>query len=233
MPGLRRPFRGGRSGGILVGMPRHLSVIARRGGAAGVLAAMLAAPLVAQAPQPLAPDLQIRLAVQAAPPSLRDSATVQGYDAQGAFVTLRRGTNRLVCMAPDPKAEHLEVSCHDRDLEPFFARGRALAAQGVTGERRVRQRWAEITAHRLSMPTGKMNTIMTGTGFDSTTGQIHDAYTRWVIYVPNATVASTGLGEAPTAPGAPWLMFAGTPGAHIMITPPRPTPPPAAAPTHQ
>jgi hypothetical protein len=178
-----------------------------------------AAPVIAQT-GPLPRDLQIRLAVRAAPPGLGDSATVQGYDASGAFVTLRKGTNKLICMAPNPKAERFEVSCHQADLEPFFARGRELSAQGVSGQARTRARWDEITAGKLPMPFGAVNNILTGSGFDSATAEIRDPFLRWVIYVPGATSATTGLPEQPGGPGGPWLMFPGTPGAHIMITPP-------------
>jgi len=54
-----------------------------------------------------------------------------------------------------------------------------------------------------------------------TNAEIRDPFLRWVIYVPNATSATTGLPEQAAGPGQPWLMFPGTPGAHIMITPPR------------
>lgn len=169
----------------------------------------------------LPPVLQIQLAVQAAPAPMRDSATVQGWNAAGAFVTLRPGTNSLICVGPNPAAERLEVSCHHRDLEAFLARGRALAAQGVTGERRTQARWEEMAAGTLRLPGGTVNSILTGSSFDSTTGQIREPYLRWVIYVPNATAGSTGLSDVPAGPGAPWLMFAGTQGAHIMISPRR------------
>jgi len=168
---------------------------------------------------PLPTDLQIRLAVQAAPPGLRDSATIQGFDASGAFVTLRQGSNSLICMAPDPTHEDFEVSCHHADLEPFFARGRQLRAEGVTGRARTQARFDEITAGTLPMPYGTMNAILTGSGFDTATAEIREPSLRWVVYLPGATGASTGLPEQPTTPGAPWLMNAGTPGAHIMISP--------------
>ena len=181
---------------------------------------LLAATTAVAQTGPLPADLQIRLAVQAAPPALRDSATVQGYDPSGAFVTLRKGTNELICMAPDPKAERFEVSCHQADLKPFFARGRELLAQGITGQQRTQARWDEITAGTLTIPHGTTNTILTGSGFDPATAEIHDPFVRWVIYVPGATSATTGLPEQPAAPGGPWVMFPGTPGAHIMVTPP-------------
>jgi len=195
-----------------------------------IVAMLMPAALCAQSAQgaqqanhrTLPADLQIRLALQAAPAPMRDSATVQGWAANGSFVTLRQGSNSMICVGPDPAVtERLEVTCHHRDLEAFLARGRALAAQGVTGERRTRARWDEMAAGTLALPGGTVNSILTGTSFDSTTGAIRDPYIRWVIYVPNATGASTGLSEIPAGPGAPWLMFAGTQGAHIMISPTR------------
>jgi len=168
----------------------------------------------------LAPDVQIRLAVQAGPKELRDEATVQGYDASGAFVTLRNGTNNLICMAPNPAAQSFEVSCHSASLEQFFARGRELSAQGVTGQERIMTRWKEHDEGRLPIPTGTVNYILTGTGFDGATGEIADAYLRYTIYMPGATVESTGISDQPNQ-GGPWLMFAGTAGAHIMIMPPK------------
>ena len=168
----------------------------------------------------LSAESQIRLAVQAAPADMRAGAAVQGWGGSGDFVTLREGTNDLVCMAPNPAAEELEVSCHHTGLEPFFARGRELSAQGVTGQDRVVARWDEFTAGTLPIPYGSVNYILTGSGFDPATGAFEGAYLRWTIYTPNATPANSGI-SATFSEGGPWLMFPGTPGSHIMITPPR------------
>lgn len=181
----------------------------------------LLAPGVAAQQGPIPAEMQIRLAVQAAPPALRADATVQGYDASGAFVTLREGDGPMVCMAPNPDSERFEVSCHHRDLEPYFERGRELIRQGITGNDRALARWSEIESGALVVPAGTTNHILTGTGFDPETGEIIDAFTRWVVYMPGATGADAGLSEQPVAPGVPWMMFPGTPGAHIMITPPQ------------
>jgi len=176
---------------------------------------------VAQNPwSDLSPAVQIRLAVQAGPEELRDGATVQGYDAAGSLTTLRQGSNNLICMAPDPAAKSLEVSCHNAGLEPFFARGRELSAQGITGQERVVTRWKEHDEGKLPIPMGSVNYILTGSGFDAATGEIAGSYLRWTIYTPGATVESTGISDQPSA-GGPWLMFPGSAGAHIMITPPR------------
>ena len=182
---------------------------------------LAAQPLVAQqAWSGLSPETQIALAVQAAPEAMQVDATVQGYNAAGAFVTLRKGSNDLVCMAPGPTREDFEVSCHHVGLEPYFARGRELSAAGVTGQDRTQARWDEFTAGSLPIPFGSVNYILHGTGFDPATSEVAGAYLRWTIYTPDATPESTGITPMPSS-GGPWLMFPGTPGSHIMITPPR------------
>ncbi len=189
--------------------------------ALGLLVALSSTPVAAQeAWSGLPADLQIRLALQAAPTELRDGATVQGYDSTGAFVTLRKGTAPLICMAPNPTSERLEVSCHQAGLEAFFARGRELRAQGVAERDVIRTRWQEHADGKLPIPYGAVNNIVSGSGFDPVTAEIADRYERWTVYTPGATPESTGLSTTPRA-GSPWLMFPGTPGAHIMITPPR------------
>jgi hypothetical protein len=179
-----------------------------------------AAPVVGQhAWSDLSAEMQITLAVQAAPPESRDAATVQGYDSQGNFVLLRQGTNEMICMAPNPAREELEVSCHHKGLEAYFERGRELLAQGITGNERTQTRWDEFTAGTLPIPFGTSNYILTGSGLDPESGEIQDASVRWVVYTPMATQESTGLTTRP-AQVVPWLMFPGTPGSHIMIVPP-------------
>jgi hypothetical protein len=166
--------------------------------------------------------VQIAATLLAAPDDRRADATVLGYDASGAVVTLRKGTNDLVCIADNPNVEGFSAACYHKDLEPFMARGRELTAQGVTDDNvRSQTRWKEIEAGTLAMPRAPRTLyVLTGKGFDASTGQVIDPYLRWVIYVPFATPESTGL-STKAAPGAPWLMNPGTAGAHIMISPPR------------
>jgi hypothetical protein len=161
-------------------------------------------------------------AVLAAPEDRRAGAKVLGWDAAGKVVTLREGTNEIVCLADNPKVEGFSVACYHKDLDPFMARGRELTAQGITDDKqRDGMRFKEIDEKKLSMPKDAFLTVMTGKSFDAATGQVAEAYTRWVVYVPYATAATTGLPTRP-APGVPWLMDPGTAGAHIMISPPRP-----------
>ena len=181
---------------------------------------LFASPALAQEVPP--PATQIAGAVLAAPEERRAGARVLGWDAAGKAVTLREGTNEQVCIADNPKVEGFNVSCYHKDLEAFMARGRELTAQGVTDDKqRDATRWKEVDDKKLTIGKDGFLTVLTGKSFDPATGQVAEAYTRWVIYVPYATAASTGLPAKP-APGVPWLMDPGTAGAHIMISPVRP-----------
>lgn len=189
--------------------------------AAGLL--LVVSPAIAQEVPP--PAAQIAGAVLAAPEDRRAGAKVLGWDAAGAMVTLREGANELICLADNPKIDGFNVACYHKDLDPFMARGRELTAQGVTDDRtRDTTRFKEVDEKKLTIPKDAFLTVMTGKSFDAATGQVAEAYTRWVVYVPYATAATTGLPTKP-APGVPWLMDPGTAGAHIMISPPRPQAP--------
>jgi hypothetical protein len=163
--------------------------------------------------------IQIASAVLAAPEDRRAGAAVLGYNENGALVTLRKGSNDLICLASDPSGDSFSVACYHRDLEPYMARGRELLAQGITGKKRYDIRWKEIEEGKLAMPRAPRTLyVLTGSGFDANTGKVTDPYLRWVIYAPFATPESTGLSTKP-AVNAPWLMYPGTAGAHIMINP--------------
>lgn len=178
------------------------------------------APGLALAVDVAPPSDQIASAVLAAPKEWRSDATVLGYNTKGELVTLRKGGNDFVCLADDPTDKTFSVACYHKDLEPFMARGRELSAQGVKGKARHEMRWKEIREGKLSMPKdARALYVLTGSGFDAAKGEVTDAYLRYVVYVPNATPESTGL-STKSGPG-PWLMYPGTPGAHIMISPPK------------
>jgi hypothetical protein len=166
------------------------------------------------------PADQIASAILAAPKERRSAATVLGYNAKGEVVTLRKGTNDLVCLAHNPADKEFSVACYHKDLEPFMARGRELAAQGVKGMQRHEIRAKEVQEGKVPMSReARMLYVLSGSGYDAAKGQVIDAYLRWVVYTPFATPESTGL--TTTAGPAPWLMYPGTAGAHIMINPPK------------
>ena len=180
-----------------------------------ILAAVAAAAEVPSA------QVQIAGAVLAAPAELREGAAVLGYDAKGGRTKIREGKNEMICLATDPTKTAFNVACYHKDLEPFMARGRELLEQKVTGAKRNEIRFKEVEDGKLSMPKEPRTLyVLTGTSYDSASGKVQDSYLRWVIYVPFATPQSTGL-STKGSDGAPWLMSAGTAGAHIMINPPK------------
>jgi len=163
---------------------------------------------------------QVKIAVLAAPADRRDGAHVLGYDAAGKLVTLRDGTNDMVCSADDPARDGFEVACWHESIEPYMARGRELAGEGVEGNDRNAIRWKEAESGTLRMPERPASLFILTGRYDAATGTVQDEYRRSVLYIPFATAESTGLSTQPSDVD-PWIMHPGTAGAHVMITPPR------------
>ncbi|HMR58533.1 MAG TPA: hypothetical protein PKC10_14510 [Cyclobacteriaceae bacterium] len=170
-----------------------------------------------------ASEVQIKTALLAAPADKRAEAMVYGYNEKGVFVVLKKGSNELICLADDPNQKGFSVSCYHKDLEPFMARGRELKAQGKTFQEIFDIREAEAKSGKLTMPKQASNLQVysaSAENYNSTTGEVTKGSFRYVVYIPWATAASTGLPTKPEAPGMPWIMDPGTHRAHIMINPP-------------
>ncbi|HKK75239.1 MAG TPA: hypothetical protein VJ953_09215 [Saprospiraceae bacterium] len=164
----------------------------------------------------------ITTALMAAPKASREESTVIGYNMAGEFVTLKEGSNEFICLADNPKQEGFNAACYHKDLEPFMARGRALKAEGKSASEIFDIREQEAKAGTLDMgEAGSTLHIYYGpeASYDPATGEVANAIYRYVVYMPWATAASTGLPERPVAPNHPWIMNPGTHRAHIMISP--------------
>ncbi|MCU0368967.1 MAG: hypothetical protein MUF39_09065 [Cyclobacteriaceae bacterium] len=184
-----------------------------------ILAILNLTVLFAQIPSA---EIQIKTAELAAPTDKRAGAMIYGYNNQGNWVVLRKGTNELICIGDDPKQKGLSVSCYHKDLEPFMARGRELKAQGKTFQEIFDIREAEAKSGKLIMPKQASNLQVFSAkeeNYNATTGEVTKGSYRYVVYIPWATAASTGLPTKPEAPGMPWIMDPGTHRAHIMIDP--------------
>lgn len=169
-------------------------------------------------PQVANPEEQIAQALAAAPEDKAEEARVLGYATDGSVAELRPGSNDFICLASNPASERFSSSCYHASLEPYFARGRELTAEGVSGEDRYRIRFEEMEAGTLPTPVMSATQYVFDGTWDAET-QAATGAVRWVIYVPGATPESTGLSVMPQM-GGPWIMDPGTPGAHIMIVPP-------------
>lgn len=167
-------------------------------------------------------EMQIKGALLAAPEEKRAGAMVYGYDAKGAFIVLRKGTNELICLADNPSQKGFSVSCYHKDLDPFMARGRDLKAEGKSFQEIFDIREAEAKSGKLLMPKQASNLQVYSAAeeaYNPTTGEVTKGKFRYVVYIPWATAASTGLPTKPEAQGMPWIMDPGTHRAHIMIDP--------------
>jgi len=174
--------------------------------------------------QKLNKEQQIAAASFAAPIEVRDGAKIYGYDNDGNFITLREGSNEMICIADDPNKDGFEVVSYHNHLEPYMARGRALKAEGKSFTERRDIREKEAKDRILAMPekSATLHILYGKSGyFDIDSVKVRNAKYRYVVYIPFATQASTGLSLQPNAPGHPWLMFPGKANAHIMITPPK------------
>ena len=185
--------------------------------------AILPMSLAAQtAPLPASDAEQITAAVLPLPTEFRETARVLGYHAGVAkLLELREGTGPFTCLATDPSSKGFHVACYHKSMEPFMARGRELRANGVKGDQVDSTRFAEVRKGTLKMPTQPASLYsLTGPAgsFNASTGTTTGARSLFVVYMPGATTATTGLSAKPVE-GTPWIMYPGTPKAHIMFVP--------------
>jgi hypothetical protein len=170
-----------------------------------------------------ASTVQIASAISPLPAEFRDDAKVLGYVAGSKTLSeLRGGKGSFTCLADDPSDERFHVACYHNSLEPFMARGRDLRATGVRGQGVDSVRFAEIKSGKLAMPKNPAalySITLKPHEVDAQTGAVPaTAKPLYVVYIPFETSESTGLPKTP-AGGMPWIMFPGTPKAHIMFVP--------------
>ncbi|MGL1889275.1 MAG: hypothetical protein OCD76_22365 [Reichenbachiella sp.] len=161
--------------------------------------------------------LQLKHAVLALPEDFRAEATIFGYDANNDLIILQEGTNAMICVADDPQKEGFNVVGYHDSLEPFMKRGRELRKSGTKQGAIFDIRAKEMESGELSIPMGVTLYVVNGEFDDQ--GEVKDLYQRFVVYIPYATEATSGLSTSPSYPGGPWIMHPGTHRAHIMINP--------------
>jgi len=193
----------------------------RRALAVTALVALTAARVESQAVAYPPPERQIAAAESPLPEPLQKGAKVIGYNEQGKLVTLRPGSNEMICVADDPAAKRFHVACYHKSLDPFMSRGRELRAQKKSEEMIDSTRAREVRMRRWSMPSKPAALYQYFAARDSVdpgSGAVKGAQYLYVVYTPYATYKTTGITENPLS-GGPWIMFPGTPFAHLMIAP--------------
>lgn len=150
----------------------------------------------------------IKRATSAAPADIGAKATVVDHGADGKTRTVRQGGNNWVCMA------HPEVMCLDKNWQEWADAWINKRAPKVTGIG---------IAYMLQGDTGASNTAPYATEPSATN--------QWVVTPAHIMVLTSDtklLESLPTDPysGGPWVMWKGTPYAHVMVPtvpmPPRP-----------
>lgn len=170
-----------------------------------VLFSLLTAAAVSLSAQGMDKDALIKSALAAAPPDIAKGAAVIAPGPDGKMVTLKSGTNGFTCLPDQPETPGKDAMC----LDP----------QAMI--------WAQSWMAHDPVPK---NTAP-GIGYMLTGGSDISANDPWAKVVPGQAFVespphwmvmwafdakATGLSTTPQKKGT-WIMFAGTPYAHLMI----------------
>jgi hypothetical protein len=165
-------------------------------------------------PPPLAPgasQADVDKALLAAPPGLKDQATVIKWKSDFTYDTLRKGTNRLVCfdLSGFPLEQPFSVEC--TSIANLDRKAQNLRAEAAADRKKSEAMLdaMEKSGTRVKPEYGSVWYELGGANQESARG-------HRMIAVPGATTQSTGLPDNPKQGGA-WIMNAGTLKAHIMI----------------
>ena len=157
---------------------------------------------------------QIAQAVLPLPEDLQAGATVVTYDpATGARKVLRQGTNTIEC---EPMHADGFTRCYSNLTVPRHELEARLRAEKKSDQEIRDAVAAAIKAGTIKVPPfGTMSYRLSSK--DSVIKRL------WIMSVPYATPESIGVSTvsqrdaALKGEGLPWLMLAGTAGAHVMI----------------
>jgi hypothetical protein len=151
---------------------------------------------------------QIAEALLPLPEPLRDGATVVLDAVPGKRKVLRKGTNGIICRA-NTSPNSFSVYCYPQELDAYRTRFEQLALEGKTSSEIRDILSAEAASGKLKCSVGATEYTMSGDSAES-------SLPLTVIFLPHATSESTGL-STERDHYRPWLMWAGTPWAHVMI----------------
>ena len=153
-------------------------------------------------------DTLIAQAVVALPEQLREDATVVRDTAPGERKVLREGTNGIICRADSP-GPGFRVDCFHPSTDAMLQRYFALLEAGTPSAEVPVMLDADVKAGKFRVPAGAADYILMGQSFE-------DAVPLMTVMTPGGTTESTGLLTDPSFT-LPWLMWAGTGVAHVMI----------------
>lgn len=157
------------------------------------------------------PALQIEESIRALPYSMRENATVIGFNQQGERVVLKNGTNDMTCWAdspgPDSPKGAFYVVCFPKSLESYMNRLQEL--KKISPDQAHDLLALEIKSGKIVMPDIAIRYTLRGHSAEG-------ALPLTVIHVPFTTAEATGFSDK-IDHFRPWLMWGGTAHAHIMV----------------
>lgn len=151
-------------------------------------------------------DAIVKNALSAAPPSVAQRATVVDHQHN----VLRRGTNGWTCLPDDPAVPNNSPMCIDAPWLDFI---------GALMEKRS-PKVAGLGIGYMLQDDMPVSNVDPGATAPSATNQwLGNGGPHIMLIVPDTTALAT----VPSDPqsGAPWVMWRGTPYAHVMIPAPR------------
>ena len=179
-----------------------------------VLLGVVALPIAAQqqAGAPKGPSsvkrpsaAKIASALSAGPAEITSKATIAEIGEDGKLVTIREGTNGWLCMPDDPNTPKPDPVCADKMWQQFF------------------QAWMSKKPPKVSQ-VGIAYMLMGSSDASNTDpfAMKPAAGADWVVTGPHTMVLlpdGKQLDSYPADPksGGPFIMFKGTPYAHLMV----------------
>jgi len=145
----------------------------------------------------------IRSATSAGPRSISDNATVMAADDSGKMVKIRAGTNGWTCIPDEPSTPGLDPMCIDKSGMEWVS---ALIAKKPKPTN---------TAPGLIYMLQGGSDISATNPFATTTDHYVSSPAHFMIMWPY-DAKTTGFATTPKKTGS-WIMWAGTPYAHLMV----------------
>lgn len=148
--------------------------------------------------------------LQAAPPNLKEAATVIVWKPDFTYETVKKGTNRLVCYDLSGRPGHppFTIECTSTANLDRVAQNLKIEAMGDKKAVQAAFEAAEKDGSRVKPEFGSV--WIHWMGPDAEHARHHTT-----IAVPGATEQSLGLPDNPKQGGV-WIMNAGTTTAHLM-----------------
>jgi hypothetical protein len=187
-----------------------------------VVAGFLSATVSRSAAQSaaFAVEQQVAAALLPLPLALRAGAGVRGWDAEFLPVSLREGSNGMICTADRPGNEEFDVRCYHQDFLAVMDRWRDLVRGGLDAAAAEERLDREVREGALVMPerpTAGYRMLGPIEAYDPATRRWTKAIHRWQsVHFPYEAADEMGL---PTEPEGtmPYVMESGMWWSHVMI----------------